>query len=484
MNHTTTKLLIVDAEEEIRNGYRRTIRSCGYAFDAASTTQDALQLLAQQNYDLVLCELRQPDIDGLLFLQKAKEIAPDTPTAILAARASIKNAVKAVKLGAIEFLEKPVDAAQLRWLVNCGLCISHRSHAHQNAAKRRLTALQFDNMLGQSDAMQQVYEMINSVAATDANVLITGESGTGKELVARSVHSRSLRKDRPFVPINCSALPENLFEAELFGYERGAFTGANQRKLGLLEFAHKGTFFLDEVCEMPATLQAKLLRVLQDKKLRHIGGNELIPIEVRLISASNRDMEHALSEGRLRQDFYFRLNVVNIHLPPLRDRREDIPLLSEYFLHSFLKSSAKTISCFDDEVISLFECYAWPGNVRELENVIERAITLAQGDRITLHELPPQMLASKGRQNSAFGKLTLVEAKQKAIEEVERQYLLALLSQHHGNVTKIAHDAGMTRRNLHRLLNRHHLDADAWRNGERGRGEGVESREWGVGRRG
>lgn len=466
MKLSRTKILVVDGVNGLKNGYARVLQSCGYAFDVANSTDEALKKIESHQYHLVLTELRDHQIDGLLFLQRAKEISPHTQTAILASQPDIESAVKAIKLGAIEFLEMPITDIELRWLVNCGLCIGRRAMTAPYLAKLQPLQMQFDGLVGQSDAMQKVYEMIQHVAESEANVLITGDSGTGKELVARSVHSRSRRHERSFVPINCSALPENLFEAELFGYEKGAFTGANQRKLGLLEFAHKGSFFLDEVCEMPVSLQAKLLRVLQDKKLRHLGGNDLIPVDVRLISASNRNLQTAMDEGVLRQDFYFRLNVINIHLPPLRERPEDIPLLVDHFLNRFLKSSTKAIAGVDDEVISLFERYAWPGNVRELENVIERAITLTRGSKIELSDLPPHLLSSRKNQPYSFGKLTLVEAKQKAIDDVERKYLLALLSQHNGNVTKIAKEAGMTRRNLHRLLNRHRLNANAWRGGE------------------
>jgi transcriptional regulator with PAS, ATPase and Fis domain len=319
-------------------------------------------------------------------------------------------------------------------------------------------------MIGQSAAMQHVFEMIECVAATEANVMITGESGTGKELVARSIHTRSNRNDKPFIPVNCSAFPESLFEAELFGYEKGAFTGASRRKSGLLEYAHKGSFFLDEVCELSGNLQAKLLRVLQEKKLRRIGSNRQTAIDVRLISATNRDPEAVLSEGVLRQDFYFRINVVNIHLPPLRDRREDIHMLAEYFLSRCAKSSPKTIKEFDEAVIDILDCYDWPGNVRELENTVERAVALTTGDKITSSDLPPQIRASDYVDGRILENLTLVEAKRKTIAELERKYLLTQLSKHSGNVTEIAKDAGMTRRNVHRMLQRHGLDAAEWRN--------------------
>ncbi|NUM78352.1 sigma 54-interacting transcriptional regulator [candidate division KSB1 bacterium] len=290
----------------------------------------------------------------------------------------------------------------------------------------------FDTIIGESAAMQRVFELIENVASTDINVLITGESGTGKELIARSIHDRSARRQQAFVPV--------------------------------MEFANGGTFFLDEVCELPVSLQAKLLRVLQDRQLRHLGGNELIQVDVRLISASNRDPEVARANGALRDDFYYRLNVINIHLQPLRERCEDILPLATHFLQETLKFSPKKIRGFNHEVMQRFERYRWPGNIRELENVVQRAITLAHSDLITLADLPAHFLQDVPELSEPKnGKLSLVQAKQMAIQQIERQYLLEMLVKHQGNVTKIAAESGMTRRNLHRLLNRHRLKAHEWR---------------------
>jgi transcriptional regulator with PAS, ATPase and Fis domain len=266
----------------------------------------------------------------------------------------------------------------------------------------------------------------------------------------------------PFIPVNCGAFPENLFEAELFGYEKGAFTDASNKKIGLLEFADGGTFFLDEVCEMPANLQVKMLRMLQDQLLRRVGGNELIKINVRLISATNQDIQKALNNEQLREDFYYRLNVVNIHVPPLREREGDINLLANYFLNQKLKSSSKEVIGFTDETLENLEKYNWPGNVRELENVVERSVALVKGDLITTTELPPSIQSGKSLSYS-FSDLSLTEAKQNAIDQTEKKYLLYLLKKYEGNVTKIAEEANMTRRNIHRMLNRHSLDPNSWR---------------------
>ena len=322
----------------------------------------------------------------------------------------------------------------------------------------------FDNIIGKSEPIRKVFEMIESVADSDANVLITGESGTGKELIARSIHARSRRKVKPFVPVNCGAFPENLFEAELFGYERGAFTGASHRKIGLLEYANGGSFFLDEVCELPVNLQIKLLRTLQDQQLRRLGGNELIQADLRLISATNQDLNKALERETMRKDFYYRLNVINIQVPSLKERKDDIRLLAEHFLVKTVKSSPKNIKGFDEAVLDLFEAYDWPGNVREMENVVERAVALVKGEKITLNELPPQF-ASGRKAAGSFPKSSLSDVRNKAVEEVEKKYFLFLLTKHNGNITHISEEAGMTRRHIHRILKKYDLDPQLYRKG-------------------
>jgi len=458
----TAQILIVDDEPEMLSACTKILKAFGHQPIPVQSGDLAIQLLQEDEYDLVLCDLLMPDTDGMQVLQAVQKYSPHIPVIIFTAYGTIDRAVSVMKEGAFDFIEKPFDADHLKVILDKGLRQRNLVRERDNLLSQLEDKYSFDNIIGKSLVMQNVFNMVESVSLSDSNVLISGESGTGKELIARSIHTRSKRKMKPFVPVNCSAFPENLFEAELFGYEKGAFTGAAKSKIGLLEYGHTGTVFLDEVCELPTTLQTKLLRVLQNQQLRHIGGNELIQIDIRLLSATNRDLQNALQGGHIREDFYYRLNVINIHLPPLRERKEDIRLLAEYFLQKILKSSPKEIDEFNDQVMNQFEKYNWPGNVRELENIVERAVTLAKGKTISLAELPSELQSNKKKEFS-FAELSLSEAKQKAIDDIEEKYLLFLLRKHEGHVTKIANEAGMTRRNIHRLLKRHSIDPNIWR---------------------
>ncbi len=458
----SARILVVDDEPDMLSACSKILKSFGHQPYPVQSGDLAIQLLQEEEYDLVLCDLLMPDTDGLQVLQEVQKKLPHIPVIIFTAFGTIDRAVSVMKEGAFDFIEKPFEAEHLKVILEKGLQQRNLIRERDTLLNQLEAKYSFDNIVGNSPAMLKVFNMVESVTHSEANILISGESGTGKELIARSIHTRSKRKMKPFVPVNCSAFPENLFEAELFGYEKGAFTGATKSKIGLLEYGHKGTVFLDEVCELPTTLQTKLLRVLQNQQIRHIGGNELIQIDIRLLSATNRDLQTALREGQIREDFYYRLNVINIHLPPLRERKEDIRLLTEYFLQNILKSSPKEIDGFTDEVMIQFEKYNWPGNVRELENVVERAVILAKGKKISLAELPSELQASSSNEDS-FAGFSLAEAKQNAIDNIEKKYLIFLLRKHNGHVTKIAGEAGMTRRNIHRLLNRHNIDPGAWR---------------------
>ncbi len=456
------KILIVDDELDMLSGCANIMSALGNKPIPVNNGKTAIELLKEDDFDLVFCDLLMPEIDGMQIIEAVQKYAPQTPVIIFSAYGTIDRAVTAMKAGAYDFIEKPLDTERLKIILEKGLRQRNFIKEHNNLLKQLEDKFRFDNIISNSLVMKNVFEMIESVSQSDANILITGESGTGKELIARSIHAHSKRKKMPFVPVNCGAFPENLFEAELFGYEKGAFTDASHRKIGLLEFADGGTFFLDEVCELPANLQVKMLRTLQDRLLRRVGGNELIKIDLRIISATNRDIQKALTDKQIREDFYYRLNVINISVPPLRDRKGDIKLLANYFLNQKLKSSSKEVIGFTDEAMSKLEEYDWPGNIRELENVVERAVTLVKGEVITLSELPPS-IQPKNKSGFSFKDLSHAEAKQKAIDNIEKKYLLYLLDKHSGNVTKIAEEAGMTRRNIHRMLNRHSIDPGSWR---------------------
>jgi len=456
------RILIIDDEPDMLTGCSNILAALGNKPVSIAEGSLALEVIKNEEFDLIFCDLLMPDIDGMQIIENVQKISPQTPIIIFSAYGTIDRAVAAMQAGAFDFIEKPFDTNRIKIVIEKGLRQRNLIKERNNLLNQLEDKFRFDNIISNSLVMKNVFEMIESVSQSDVNVLITGESGTGKELIARSIHAHSNRKTMPFIPVNCGAFPENLFEAELFGYEKGAFTDATNRKIGLLEFADGGTFFLDEVCELPTNLQVKMLRMLQDQMLRRVGGNELIKINIRLISATNRDTQKALDNEQLREDFYYRLNVVNIHVPPLRDREGDINLLANYFLNQKLKSSTKEVLGFTAEALENLERYKWPGNVRELENVVERAVALVRRDLITKNELPLP-IQSGNSSSFSFSDISLAQAKQNAIDQTERKYLLYLLKKFKGNVTKIAEEANMTRRNIHRMLNRHSLDPNSWR---------------------
>ena len=462
---TKPRILIIDDEPDMLSGCAKIISILGNEPVPVSNLDGVIEQLEEEEFDLIFCDLLMPDHDGMEVLEICQKLAPNTPVIIFSAYGTIDRAVAAMKAGAFDFIEKPFEVNNLKIIIEKGLRQKNLFRERINLLKQLEDKYHFDNIIGKSLAMRNVFDMIENVSKSDVNILITGESGTGKELIARSIHARSRRKTKAFVPVNCGAFPENLFEAELFGYEKGAYTGASHRKIGIIEYADGGTFFLDEVCELPANLQIKLLRTLQDQKLRRLGGNDLIQVDIRLISATNQNIEEALNEETLRKDFYYRLNVINIQVPPLRERKEDIQLLAEHFLNKYLKSSKKEIYGFTNEVIEGLENYSWPGNVRELENIIERAVTLAKDNKITLVDLPPLLITKQVKQLSFEGN-SLTNLKNKAVEEIQKKYLVFLMQKYKGNVTKIAEEAGLTRRHIHRMINNYDIDPNNWRDSE------------------
>jgi len=454
------RIVILDDEPDIIESSRRILASAGYHCFTTTDPHEALRLLESEHPDLLLTDLRMPDMDGLELLRRAREIDPRVPVTMITGHATVESAVAAVKAGAFDYLSKPFSVDQLRITVERALTRRRLELENLNLREQLLGAFGFENIVGRSTALQQVLEMVRKAARSDANILILGESGTGKELIARAIHANSPRAAQPFVPVDCASLPENLLESELFGYEKGAFTGASSAKRGLIETAHQGTLFLDELGELTLPLQAKLLRAFQERQIRHLGGIRQIDVDVRIVSATNRNLSARVAESKFREDLYYRVNVIDIALPPLRERLGDIELLATSFLEKY---SRDTVKGFEPEAMIALASYRWPGNVRELQNVVERACALAEGEMITLAELPAHFRPSAGSvdethpaESSSAG-MTLKEAKERWIGQLEASYVADLLQRENGNVSEAARKAGVDRKTLHRLLNKHGL---------------------------
>ena len=385
------RILVVDDEPSMRDMLRIVLRRDGYDVDVASNGKEALDLLKRAVFDLLLSDIRMADVSGVDVLRAAKDANRDIVAFMMTAYASTSTAVEAMRLGAVDYFTKPFNMDELRLKVAQHL-ESHRLKQENVRLKRELRSKhQFSNIIGRSEAMLAVFTLVETIAKTNSTVLITGESGTGKDMVARAVHYNSLRRDYPFVALNCGAVPETLLESELFGHMRGAFTGAEANKKGLIEIAERGTVFLDEIGEMNAAMQVKLLRVLQDRRFRRLGGTEEVQADIRIIAATNQDLPKLVAEGRFREDLFYRINVIPIQLPALRDRREDIPLLAEHFLEKFATQMGKPVQSLSNEAHERLAAYAWPGNVRELENVMERALALEQTPVVLPETLPPHV---------------------------------------------------------------------------------------------
>jgi two-component system response regulator PilR (NtrC family) len=362
----------------------------------AANGTEAIDLLRRERVDLLLSDIRMPDVSGVEVLRAAKDANRDIVAFMMTGFASTDSAVEAMRLGAVDYFTKPFSMDELRLKVRQHL-ETLRLKQENVLLKRALnTSNEFSNIIGRSDAMLELFRLIETIARTSSTVLITGESGTGKDLVARAVHFNSLRREHPFVALNCGGLPETLLESELFGHMRGAFTGADSNKKGLIEVAEHGTIFLDEIGEMNQAMQVKLLRVLQDRRFRRLGGTEEVQADIRVIAATNQDLQKMVAEGRFREDLYYRINVIQVHLPPLRDRREDVPLLAEHFLAKYATGVEKPVRSISREALALLSAYGWPGNVRELENVIERAVALEQTASVLPESLPAQVRAGGG----------------------------------------------------------------------------------------
>lgn len=433
------KILVVDDEQSMRDILSIMLKREGYHVATASDGEEAIRLVNREIFDLAITDVKMPRLSGLEFLRVIKEVAPQTIVLMITAFASTESAVEAMKEGAYDYLTKPFKVDEVKLIIKNAL-EKKRLQTENSLLRKELTVLSgIENIIGKSKAMKKVFEIVRKIADTNSNILISGESGTGKELIARAIHFNSTRKDKPFVTINCAALPETLLESELFGHMKGSFTGAIANKEGLFEMADGGTILLDEIGETPASIQVKLLRVIQEREFRRIGGLKDIKVDVRIMAATNIDLDQAVMDGRFREDLFYRLDVIRIHIPPLRERTEDIPLLAHYFLDKFKRSLGREVNGFTPEAINLLMCYEWRGNVRELENVIERAMAMAGGDPIRADDLKEYI------QKPSISKEALPSSipdngidLEGIIEEVERDMLVKALEKANWIKTKAA----------------------------------------------
>ena len=443
------RLLIVDDETDSRDALAELADRWGYEVQTASDGTEALRRAIEWHPDVILTDLVMPNMDGLWLLRALRAELPDCPVVLLTGRGTVQTAVQAIKEGAYDFIEKPLEISRLRVVLDRALEKKETMREVQ-LLRRRLAALApGTDMIGSGPAMQRVFELVKKVAPANASVVIAGESGTGKEVVARAIHSLSQRKDKPFVALNCGAIPPTLIESELFGYERGAFTGADQRRLGNFELAHGGTLFLDEVGELPIEMQGKFLRVLEERKVRRLGGKSEVEVDVRVLCATNRDLKEEIKRGRFREDLYFRLHVFTIQLPALKERREDVPLLVQHFIEKFNGETGKHVQGMTPGAMNVLQGYAWPGNIRELRNTVERAMILTDGDVIDEEHLPPDMRPT--RPEAAVLRVPLGIQ----LREVEKEYILSSLQKNGGNKARTAEILGISEKTLYNKLNRY-----------------------------
>ncbi len=426
------KILLIDDEQSIRKVIKTILENEGFSVETAKTKQEAIHFLQKKDFDIVLCDYRLPDGTGIEILEFFRRFDTNTPFIIITAYGSINGAVEAMKKGATHYVAKPVDTENLIQMINFHISKQESDEIKDN---------EFHGIIGKSKRMKELFREISIVANSESSVLLEGESGTGKELIARAIHRLSKRKNDPFIAINCSAIPFELFENELFGHEKGAFTGALNKKTGKFELAGEGTLFLDEISEMPVMIQAKLLRVLQEKEFYRLGGTELIPVKCRIISATNKDLEKLVEEGKFREDLFYRINVIHIKIPPLRERKEDIPLLAKHFLDKFNKINSKDIHEIDSDAMDALINYHWPGNVRELENAIERAVVMCTSDRIKPEHLPRRIIEKQEKKETDYTDST-------NLFEIERRVILKVLEEENWNQTRSAKRLGISRKQL------------------------------------
>jgi len=443
-------ILVVDDEEIVRDSLASWLQEDGYRVDTAPDGPTALAKLAQQPYDILLVDLKMPGMDGMQVLAQAKSLQPDAPLIIMTAYATVDTAVQAMKQGAYDYLVKPFEAEELSLLI--GKLTDTQALRRENVLLRKALKRQFEfkDMVSKSPKMEAVFQLARTAAKSGSTVLILGESGTGKELLARAIHAESPRRDAPFVGLSCVALTETLLESELFGYEKGAFTGSAGGARGKFEIAAGGTLFLDEIGDISLKLQLDLLRVLDVREFRRVGGSQLVKVDARIIAATNRDLKKLVESGTFREDLYYRLNVIPVMLPPLRERKEDIPLLAEFFLAQFSAEMRKPLEAVSAEALEILMAHDWPGNVRELRNVLERGAVLARGPIITPIELE---LVQPASAPSPLGSPEPADS----LKDVERKHIISTLRQHRWNITRSAKALGIDRVTLYSKIKRYQI---------------------------
>ncbi len=454
------KILVVDDERGMCHILKRLLSDQGYKVDTAGSGEIALKLIEEEEYDAALVDIRMPGIDGLMLLSRIHEHSKDTSVIMMTAYGTIEDAVTAMKKGAYEFITKPFNNDEVLAIVSNAVERKRLLDRNRLLSKELEQRNQLEGLVGNSRPMQELYNLIEKVAPTDSTVLILGESGTGKELVARAIHNQSQRKDENYVAVNCGALPRELIESELFGHEKGSFSGAHQRKIGLIESADGGSIFLDEIGDLPLELQVKILRVLEQKEIRRIGSVNAKQVDVRIIAATNRDLNKDIEKGTFREDLYYRLSIMDIRLPPLRERKEDIPLLVDHFIARFNQKMNRSVEGFEPEALRILMEASWNGNVRQLENMIQRCMIMREDGIIQVGDLPKDLTTETTRPGNGFIDPSRVPL-QKARELFEKEYLSQLLEANEYNVTQSALNAGISRRHLQELIKKYDLRAES-----------------------
>jgi DNA-binding NtrC family response regulator len=459
----SVSILVVDDDPAIQDSFAKNLRSWGYEVDTVGDGQQALAMARQKAYNIIFVDLVLPGLSGQELVKQIKDEQVDTEVIVTTGQGSIEDAVAAMKASAFDFILKPLNFDHIKILIDrCLEKIGLRMEGDklkdiaQDLSSVAYEKYHYDKLIGKNYRMQEIYRLINTLKGIDSTVLITGETGTGKGLLARTIHYNSTRRDHPFITVDCGAIPETLLESELFGYEKGAFTGALRRRLGKFEQAHKGTIFMDEVGDIPLPTQQKLLRVIQERVIERLGGERSIEVDVRIIAATNKDLKKLVDEGRFREDLYYRLNIIPIHLPPLRERMDDLVLLVTHFMEKYREKLKKDVRTISQDALNAMMRYHWPGNIRELENLMERAIIMTPGKDITKIDIPGER---RNKEIYSFGRidinLPLKQVKREVIEQVERKYLKELLKKSRGNINQVARQAKIDNKTLYEKMKKY-----------------------------